>query len=120
TMPQALREEKRYYDVSGCGANIAWHTENDTIEIADRDILLKDMRIYLLSALRIANAEILPFDWDATSDEFLATISSYEERSKGLADLSAAREATLALKQALGRLAQSKAPAAAKNAVLHG
>jgi len=46
TMPQALREEKRYYDVSGCGANIAWHTENDTIEIADRDILLKDMRIY--------------------------------------------------------------------------
>ena len=71
TMPEALRKEKHYYDVSGCGANIAWHTENDTIEIADRDILLKDMRIYLLSALRVANAEILPFDWNATCEEFL-------------------------------------------------
>ena len=40
TMPNALREEKGYYDVSGCGGNIAWHTENDTLEIADRDILL--------------------------------------------------------------------------------
>ena len=44
TMPNALREEKDYYDVSGCGGNIAWHTENDTLEIADRDILLKDMQ----------------------------------------------------------------------------
>ena len=64
TMPEALRREKNYYDVSGCGANIAWHTENDTLEIADRDILLTDMRIYLLSALRVANAEMLPFDWE--------------------------------------------------------
>ena len=82
TMPEALRKEKNYYDVSGCGANIAWHTENDTIEIADRDILLKDMRIYLLSALRIANAEILPFDWNATCEEFLATIADYEKRRR--------------------------------------
>ena len=37
TMPDALRQEKHYYDVSGCGGNIAWHTENDTLEIADRD-----------------------------------------------------------------------------------
>ena len=49
-------KEKDYYDVSGCGANIAWHTENDTIEIADRDMLLTDMKIYLLSVLRVVNA----------------------------------------------------------------
>ena len=64
TMPEAVRHEKNYYDVSGCGANIAWHTENDTLEIADPARLLIDMKIYLLSALRIANAEVLPFDWD--------------------------------------------------------
>ncbi|MBV8913609.1 MAG: M28 family peptidase, partial [Acetobacteraceae bacterium] len=63
TMPEALRREKHYYDVSGCGGNIAWHTENDTIEIADRNVLLTDMRIYLLSILRAVNAEVLPFDW---------------------------------------------------------
>ncbi len=105
TMPDALRAEKNYYDVSGCGANIAWHTENDTLEIADRDVLLRDMRIYLLAVLRVANAEILPFDWVATCDEFLATIDRYEAASAGAADLAPSRDATRALKAALGRLA---------------
>jgi N-acetylated-alpha-linked acidic dipeptidase len=118
SMPEALRKEKNYYDVSGCGANIAWHTENDTIEIADRDILLKDMRIYLLSTLRVANAEILPFDWGATCDEFLATIEAYETQSKGLADLSTASAATQKLKGALVKFGASKGAAAPRNAVL--
>jgi len=104
TMPDELRHEKHYYDVSGCGANIAWHTENDTLEIADRDVLLTDMKIYLLSALRVVNAETLPFDWVATCDEFLGTIAEYQTASKGLADLSRATEATLALKADLEAL----------------
>ncbi len=116
TMPDEVRAEKGYYDVSGCGANIAWHTENDTLEIADRDILLKDMKIYLLSTLRVANAEVLPFDWTATCDEFAATIDGYEKASGGLADLSRARAATAALKAALAKL--PAAPIAARNAVL--
>ena len=105
TMPEALRREKGYYDVSGCGANIAWHTENDTLEVADRNILLTDMRIYLLAVLRIANADVLPFDWLATCDEFLATIAQYEAASQGLADLSACTSAVSALQAALARLA---------------
>ena len=117
TMPEALRHEKNYYDVSGCGANIAWHTENDTIEIADRDILLTDMKIYLLSVLRVVNAEILPFDWNATCDEFLATIANYQTASKGLADLSACIEATEALKAALGQL-QTASPAQRNGALM--
>lgn len=116
TMPDELRAEKGYYDVSGCGANIAWHTENDTLEIADRDILLTDMKIYLLSTLRVANAEILPFDWAATADEFLATIDSYQTASKGMADLAPARAATEAFKAALATLAT--APADRRNAAL--
>ena len=117
TMPEALRKEKNYYDVSGCGANIAWHTENDTLEIADRNILLTDMKIYLLSVLRVVNAEVLPFDWQATCDEFLDTIRSYQTASRGTADLGAAKAATEALKAALGKL--SSAPAAQRNDVLH-
>jgi len=117
TMPDALREEKGYYDVSGCGGNIAWHTENDTLEIADRDILLKDMKIYLLSVLRIANAEVLPFDWTATCDEFLGTIAKYEAAAGGMADLSAARAATEALKTALTRL-RTEPPAQQNTALM--
>ena len=104
TMPDDLRHEKHYYDVSGCGANIAWHTENDTLEIADPDILMTDMKIYLLSVLRVANPEILPFDWIATCDEFLTTIDDYEQASKGLATLTAAKAATQALKTELATL----------------
>lgn len=115
TMPDELRHEKHYYDVSGCGANIAWHTENDTLEIADRDVLLTDMKIYLLSALRVANAETLPFDWVATCDEFLGTIAEYEAASKGLADLSRATAATLALKADLEALT---AEPAQRNAIV--
>ncbi|HWL80400.1 MAG TPA: M28 family peptidase [Roseomonas sp.] len=117
TMPEHLRKEKGYYDVSGCGANIAWHTENDTIEIADRNILLTDIRIYLLSVLRVANAEVLPFDWLATCDEFLATIAKYEDASEGMADLSAARAETEALRSAVEKLAHA-APAARNAAIL--
>ena len=67
-------------------------------------MLLTDIKIYLLSALRVANAEVLPFDWIATCDEFLETIDGYEKASQGLADLGPARAAALALKAALGRL----------------
>lgn len=120
TMPEALRHEKNYYDVSGCGGNIAWHTENDQLEIADKDILLTDMRIYLLAVLRVANGELLPFDWGATCDEFLATIARYQLAVAGLADLAPAKAATQALKDALERLAGSNVSAARKNAVLKG
>jgi N-acetylated-alpha-linked acidic dipeptidase len=114
TMPEALRREKNYYDVSGCGANIAWHTENDTMEIADRDILLRDIRIYLLSILRAVNAPVLPFDWNATCDAFLATIAGYEKASSGMADLGPARAATEAARAALAKLA--RAPEDRRNA----
>ena len=117
TMPEASRREKGYYDVSGCGANIAWHTENDTLEIADRDILLTDIKIYLLSVLRIVNADVLPFRWEATCDEFLDTIAQYERASKGLANLSRSRKAVEELKAALARIGSH--PAASRNAVLH-
>jgi hypothetical protein len=117
TMPEALRKEKGYYDVSGCGANIAWHTENDTLEIADPGVLMTDMKIYLLSVLRIANAEALPFDWIATCDEFAATIGGYEKASDGAADLSPAKAAVAGLRDALGRL--HAAPIAARNAAVH-
>ena len=116
TMPEALRHEKGYYDVSGCGANIAWHTENDTLEIADRGMLLRDMRIYMLAVLRVANAEILPFDWLATCDEFAATIDQYEQEASGHADLAPARDAVAGLRAALHHLAA--APAAARNEAL--
>lgn len=78
TMPDDLRAEKGYYAVGGCGGNIAWHTEDDTMEIADREILLKDMRIYALAAYRTANRGAVPFDFTLTLDDFDATLTRYQ------------------------------------------
>lgn len=103
TMPDALREEKGYYAVGGCGGNIAWHTENDTLEIADRDNLLRDIKVYALATLRVANAEVLPFDWRSTADEFLRTIAEYQKKAGDRFDLSASKAAAEALKAALER-----------------
>jgi hypothetical protein len=104
TMADDVRKEKGYYDVSGCGGNIAWHTENDQLEIADKENLLRDIRIYLLSVLRVANAELLPFDWVATADEFAATVERYAGAAGDHADLSPAREATAAFSGAIARM----------------
>lgn len=101
TMPDVLREEKGYYTVGGCGGNIAWHTENDTLEIADKDILLRDIKVYLLAVLRNANATILPFDWRATTKEFTETIDAYQAKAGDRFDLSASKKAVAELSSVL-------------------
>lgn len=93
TMPDIQREEKGYYAVGGCGGNIAWHTENDTLEIADKDILLRDIKVYLLAVMRNANAEILPFDWRATAREFAETVADYQAKAGNRFDLTLSRQA---------------------------
>ena len=101
TMPDALRDEKGYYAVGGCGGNIAWHTENDTIEIADRGIMLRDIKVYLEIAGGIADAEILPFDWRAQLDEFVETVDAYQHAAGAGFDLGPAKAACLSLRRAL-------------------
>lgn len=124
TMPDDLRAEKGYYPVGGCGANIAWHTENDTLDIADRDILFRDIKVYLLAVLRVANAVVLPFDWRLTADEFLATIADYQAKAGALFDLSPARAAAQALRDALewfhAGVGSGAIPPARANAVIQG
>lgn len=122
TMPDVLREEKGYYTVGGCGGNIAWHTENDILEIADRDILLRDIKVYLLAVFRNANAEILPFDWRATAREFAETVAEYQAKAGSRFDLSASKAAVAELAAALddfhARIEAGKVPAAAANTVI--
>ncbi|MEO0999500.1 MAG: M28 family peptidase [Pseudomonadota bacterium] len=122
TMPTALREEKGYYAVGGCGANIAWHTENDTLEIADRDNLLRDIKIYALAVLRNANAEVLPFDWRKAAEEFGATVAGYQQKAGDRFDLTLAKDAVAGLSSALdafyGKVGSGAVPAATANEII--
>ncbi len=103
TMPKPLLKEKGYYAVGGCGANIAWHTEDDTLEIADRNNLLRDMKVYLVAAFRTANATLHPLDFTALADEIARTLQTYQNATGGEFDLGEPIAEVLSLRADLER-----------------
>jgi N-acetylated-alpha-linked acidic dipeptidase len=103
TMSDKARAERDYYAVGGCGGNIAWHTEDDTLEIADRENLLRDMRMYGVSLLRVLNAPIHPVDWCQTTAEFRSTLSRYQDAAEGVFDFGSAMREIDALDASLQR-----------------
>jgi hypothetical protein len=104
TMSNELRAEKGYYPVGGCGGNIAWHTEDDTLEIADPDYLLRDIRVYAGALLAALNAPLHPYDWRRTTAEIRSTLSGYQAAIDGDFDFSPAFTALDNLDQALDKL----------------
>ena len=93
TMPKELLAEKGYYPVGGCGANIAWHTENDRLEIADRDNLMRDLQVYMTSLQRVLNNPIHPLDFRNLAAEFRETLDLYAEGAGDAVDFSPAYQA---------------------------
>jgi N-acetylated-alpha-linked acidic dipeptidase len=122
TMPDDLRAKKGYYTVGGCGGNIAWHTENDTIEIADKEILLRDMKVYLEMVASLADADVYPFDWRAQVAEFAETLEGYQKAAGSAFDLSPTKAAIASLARTLAGfydgVAKGKVPAKAANRVI--
>jgi hypothetical protein len=80
-----------------------WHTEHDTLDKVDLDVLRLDTQIYLATVLRLAGRPVLPFDYAATVEELLGALRAYQERAGHLVDLGPA----IARAEALGRQAQT-------------
>jgi N-acetylated-alpha-linked acidic dipeptidase len=76
--------------VGGCGGNIAWQTEDDTLEIADPDNLLRDIRLYATAVFRAASLLVLPFDFRLLLDGFETTLAGYQEQAGDAFDFSPA------------------------------
>ena len=62
-IPAEERKRRGYYAVGGCGGNIAWHTPDDLMPVADLEILRRDLCVYLTTIVRIVNAPLHPFDY---------------------------------------------------------
>ncbi len=103
TMSREVRAAKGLYAVGGCGANIEWHTEGDTLQIADRDNLLRDIRVYAASLLRVLAAPAVPFDFRRTAAEFRQTLAGYQAAAGERFDFAPSVAALDALDAALGR-----------------
>jgi hypothetical protein len=101
TMPDELRKEKGYYPVGGCGGNIQWHTEDDTLELVAEQILVNDLRVYMVSLLRVLNAPVHPFDFRLVAAEFARTLEAYQEHAGGGFDFGPAQAALRELRAEL-------------------
>ncbi|MGH2395819.1 MAG: M28 family metallopeptidase, partial [bacterium] len=115
TMTKELMKDKGYYPVGGCGANIAWHTEDDTLAIADRDHLLRDIRVYGAAAFRAANSPIYPLDFRATAGEFVRTLERYQEAAGTAIDLQPVIDEARALEDGLARFYDSAQQSATRS-----
>ena len=79
TMSAELRRQRDLYAVGGCGGNVEWHTEADTLEIADRERLLRDMRLYAGAVFRAAALPLHPLDLRMTLAQIDEAAREYGE-----------------------------------------
>jgi len=79
-IPADVREERGYHTVGGCGGNSdAWHLSTDTLDKAGREELVRDIRVYAVSLLRVLAPDILPFDHRRTVQQLQTTVADYDE-----------------------------------------
>ena len=90
-IPVEERKRRGYYAVGGCGGNIAWHTADDLMPVADLEILRRDLAVYLTTIVRIVNAPLHPFDYAAAVEEITRRVAQYQEAAGGEVDFSAGR-----------------------------
>jgi Peptidase family M28 len=87
-IPIEERKERGYYAVGGCGGNIAWHTPDDLMPVADLEILRRDLAVYLTTIVRLLNAPLHPFDYAAAAEEMRAAVTQYQQAAGGDVDFS--------------------------------
>ena len=92
-----------------------WHSEFDTRDKADLDILTLDAKVSLTAVMELANAEVLPFDHVDTVQEIQGFLGALQEKAGGHLDFTPATEAAgrfLAAAAALrGAAAEARGPA---------
>ncbi len=103
-IPAEERAALGFYPTGGCGGNIAWHTEDDVMAVAERENLERDLSVYVASIARVLNARILPYDFRETVSELTGFVDDYAEAAGDLLDLGAVRAELRTLSVALDDL----------------
>src|SRR5262245_5482661 len=88
-IPIEERKRRGYYAVGGCGGNIALHTPDDLMPVADLEILRRDLAVYVTTIVRLLNAPLHPFDYAAAADEIRAAVAQYQKAAGDEVDFSA-------------------------------
>jgi hypothetical protein len=64
-----------------------WHTEADTIDKIDREILLRDARVYMAALWRLCTAPVLPFSFVTVAEEMILNLSDLQKKAKDAFDM---------------------------------
>lgn len=87
-IPADVKRQKGYYAVGGSGGNSdAWHNENDVLEHADPDVLVRDIKLYAATILRVLNSPVYPFDFVKAVDEYRQIVTGYQQAAGDSFDL---------------------------------
>ncbi len=91
----------------GAGFGWWWHTPDDTLDKMDRDLLVRDTRIYVHALARLLAAERLPLDYGRAADALLAELDRLAAGVGNALDLSSLRERARRLGQLAGAIPAS-------------
>lgn len=101
-IPKEVRDERGYHPVGGCGGNSnAWHLSTDTLDKADSDVLVRDIRVYATLVSRLLRENVIPLDFQYTVDRHQEIIENYQEAAGEHFDLSPIKNDLTALDGAL-------------------
>lgn len=82
-IPNAVREERGYHAVGGCGGHSdAWHLTTDTLDKADPDVLVRDIRVYATAVARLLRSETVPLDHRHTLARHAEVLAEYDDASE--------------------------------------
>lgn len=67
-------------DRKGAGTGWWWHTADDTLDKIDREILMRDTRIYGHVVARLLTSRVLPLDYASAAGELVAALADHQDR----------------------------------------
>jgi hypothetical protein len=73
----------RAKDAGGSAYGYWWHTREDTLDKADRDLLLRDTRLFLSLIWPLATRETLPFDFVPVAAQMRDTLEALSRAAAG-------------------------------------
>lgn len=104
-IPKEVREARGYHPVGGCGGNSdAWHLSTDTLDKADQDVLVRDIRVYVVALARLLTDDVLPLDHRHTVERHKEYIQEYHNQANDHFDLSPVLEELDILDREVSRL----------------
>lgn len=75
-------------NVGGSGGAWWWHSEHETFDKIDFDILKQDIRLYITILLRLCKSKVLPMNFAHSAKDFEDSIREYEEEAGQWLDFS--------------------------------